>query len=278
MTMRYLFVAAAISLSLISHADIIEDKEPGILEVHYVKTTVSDTIKWKSHSDHMTLRIGRTAAMFYPTERMWADSLRRTNFELHEKIYRELNPIGKPGYVPIGGLEREYLFRNMTEGETMVYRTIAGDPCSYVEPTECPVWEIGQETKEILGYQCRRATCGFRGRVWVVWFTPEIPVSEGPWKLFGLPGLVLEAEDCRGHYSYRATGISSQDIRPVGIRIYNVHDPFRIKSRQRFLQRLYKQYIKGYFVARMSSTFGNGSQSEPIESQYDFQETDYPHE
>lgn len=90
--------------------------------------------------------------MFYPTKRMWADSLLRNNFELHEKLYRESNPIGIPAINPIGGLESEFLFRNVNDGETMVYRRIAGDGYSYSEPTKVPKWEIKQETKEILGY------------------------------------------------------------------------------------------------------------------------------
>lgn len=263
---------------LFANAFIIEDKEPGILEVIYTKTTVGDTLKSQTHSDPMTLRIGKTCAMFYPPKRMWADSLLRTNFELHEKLYREANPIGKPAINPLGGLEAEFLFRNINDGETMVCQSIAGDYYSYTEPTEHPDWELKQEYKEILGYQCQLAVCDFRGRKWSAWFTPEIPIHEGPWKLFGLPGLVLEARDSKNHYSYEATGIMTDNILPVGIKLYIRDKPYNIKSRARYLQKIYRESIKGRFVARMSITFGNGSQSKPKEAQRDSQETDYPHE
>lgn len=276
--MKYLVVILAAMCYFVSRAEIIKDKEPGIIEVQYAKTSVSDTLKGRSHTDPMTLRVGKSSAMFYPTKKMWSDSLSRYNFELHEKLYREANPIGKPAVQPLGGLEREFLFRNVTDGETMVYKSIGGVDYSYSEPTEAPDWEIKQVTKEILGYQCQLATCDFRGRKWNVWFTPEIPVKEGPWKLFGLPGLVLEASDSKHHYSYMATGISTQNIGPVGIRLYIRETPYKLKSRQKFLQKIYDQTIKGKFVASMSRLYGNGSQSIPEHAQYDSQERDYPHE
>ena len=259
-------------------AQIIEDKEPAILEVHYMKTSVADTLENRSDTDPMTLRIGKTSAMFYPPKRMWADSLLQTNFELHEKLYREMNPLGQAEYKPLGGLEREYLFRNIHEGETIVARIIAGDHYWYTEPTEMPVWQILSETKELLGYSCQLATCDFRGRTWYAWFSTDIPVNEGPWKLFGLPGLVLEAYDSKKHYAYKAVGLYTKDLLPVGIRLYNISGkPYKLKSRQAYLQKMYKAYIQGKFVSQMSALYGNGAQSAPIQAQYDFEERDYPH-
>ncbi|UOE39379.1 GLPGLI family protein [Chryseobacterium oryzae] len=64
-------------------------------------------------------------------------------------------------------------------------------------------WTINPtKKKKILGYDCLFATAIFRGRSWNAWFTKEIPVSYGPWKLHGLPGLILEAEDSSTAYSF----------------------------------------------------------------------------
>jgi len=56
-------------------------------------------------------------------------------------------------------------------------------------------WKIQKEFKDISGFKCQKATGIFRGREYVAWFTPEIPVPFGPWKLHGTPGLILEAYD-----------------------------------------------------------------------------------
>ena len=275
--MRYVSLFVLLFVTSNVMAQIIEDKEPAILEVHYIKTWVADTLENRSYSEDMTLRVGKTSAMFYPPKRMWADSLLRTNFELHEKLYREMNPLGQAEYKPLGGLEREYLFRNINAGETIVARIIAGDHYWYTEPTEMPVWQILSETKELLGYSCQLASCDFRGRTWYAWFSTDIPVNEGPWKLFGLPGLVLEAYDSKKHYAYKAVGLYTQNLQPVGIRLYVRNKPFTLKSRQAYLQKMYKAYIQGNFASQMSALYGNGAQSDPSQAQYDYQERDYPH-
>ena len=63
-------------------------------------------------------------------------------------------------------------------------------------------WKIYSETKTIGEYICNKATCTFRGRNYEAWFTTKIPISAGPWKLNGLPGLILQAYDETGEVQY----------------------------------------------------------------------------
>ncbi len=59
----------------------------------------------------------------------------------------------------------------------------------------------------ILNYQCHKAETTFRGRSYTAWFTIDIPINEGPWKLYGLPGLILKLEDNDLLFSYEAVGL-----------------------------------------------------------------------
>jgi len=61
-------------------------------------------------------------------------------------------------------------------------------------------WEISTETKKIVRFSCTKATANFRGRSYVAWFTTDIPLPYGPWKLMGLPGLIIEAYDTNLEY------------------------------------------------------------------------------
>jgi hypothetical protein len=77
----------------------------------------------------------------------------------------------------------------------------------YKESIEKPQWIIGSDTIRILSYLCRKAVCQFYGRIWTAWFAPNIPINAGPWKLSGLPGLILKASDNRNHYVFECIGI-----------------------------------------------------------------------
>lgn len=70
-------------------------------------------------------------------------------------------------------------------------------------------WETGEEVKSILGYQCQKATGSLYGREWTVWFTMDIPVSDGPWLLCGLPGLILEATDGDNIFHFTTVELSN---------------------------------------------------------------------
>jgi GLPGLI family protein len=73
-------------------------------------------------------------------------------------------------------------------------------------------WEITQFTKNILGYNCKSATCELRGRKYIIWYTEDIPASIGPWKFYGLPGLILEAKDNKDIFCFTAKSIENDSI------------------------------------------------------------------
>lgn len=79
--------------------------------------------------------------------------------------------------------------------------------CYYTEPMMQQCWELKNERQEILGFQCQKACCNWRGRSFIAWFSPEIPIRQGPWCFGGLPGLILSIHDEGMLYHWEAIGI-----------------------------------------------------------------------
>lgn len=79
-------------------------------------------------------------------------------------------------------------------GKTTVREFIFPHEYEGYEPTPDIAWALTDDTLTVNGYLCQQATTMFRGVKWHVWYTEEIPSSAGPWRLRGLPGMIVEAK------------------------------------------------------------------------------------
>ena len=105
------------------------------------------------------------------------------------------------------------------EGQTTVREFIFPHDYEGYEPTPDIAWTLTNDTLTVSGYYCQTATCKFRGVAWTVCYTEEIPSSAGPWRLRGLPGLIVKAESeahtfCLTELRKEASSITAPEHRP----------------------------------------------------------------
>lgn len=67
-------------------------------------------------------------------------------------------------------------------------------------------WKVLNEKEKIGEYNTQKATTEFGGRQWTAWFSTEIPFQDGPYKFYGLPGLIVKIEDTGKNYSWVLQG------------------------------------------------------------------------
>lgn len=106
-------------------------------------------------------------------------------------------------------------------------------------------WELlDNVSKEIAGYKVFQAKTKWRGRIWTVWFTPEVPLDNGPWKLGGLPGLIFEAYDEANHYHFTLIGINLMESYPIikdkEYGVYGFRKEFEVIDRLTFLRKCHQ--------------------------------------
>ncbi|MBP3213426.1 MAG: GLPGLI family protein [Bacteroidaceae bacterium] len=82
----------------------------------------------------------------------------------------------------------------LPNGQTTIREFIFPHEYEGYEPTPDIIWTLSEDTITISGYLCQQATATFRGVEWQVYYTEEVPSSAGPWRLRGLPGLIVKAE------------------------------------------------------------------------------------
>jgi len=79
----------------------------------------------------------------------------------------------------------------------------------------------------------QKATTSFAGRQYIAWFTPEIPVPDGPYKFNGLPGLIIEIADLKDHYHFKLTGF---EILKEPVKTILDLDNFKLVTKKDFIK------------------------------------------
>jgi len=106
-------------------------------------------------------------------------------------------------------------------------------------------WTLHDESTTIAGYLCQKAVCSFRGRDFEAWFAPDIPISNGPWKFGGLPGLILKIYDTDRLFVFECAKIETfQKAYPVKKHEFSGFvETDRIKFRN-LMKEMYKDFKK----------------------------------
>ncbi len=180
-----------------------QQSEPALARVIYEFTHLNDTLQPdKPHKEEMILYIGRQASLYgtYTSERV------------NQQIKKQLDDPAFDGNLTIigsGPTTRESYYAKPAEQVFKALSSVAGE--RYVIDAEYPAidWQLSDETRTIGGYTAQKATARFKGRDYTAWFTAEVPFQAGPWKLLGLPGLVLEATDSREEVVFRYAGFET---------------------------------------------------------------------
>lgn len=282
--MRSLVFFLLLGVAFTSNAQTEKVLEPAVLECHYELSALRDTVSRSNIGrDLMILRVGKSISQFFSYYAYTSDSLLATSGGAEKFGNNFIDALTKGDKSTLPGVKTtsDYIYKNYPKGRISLYCTdVALNYYRIVEDYTPQAWEVKDSTREVLGYKCQMATCNYRGRRYVVWFASDIPVSDGPWKLAGLPGLILEAYDVQHHYHYTAVKLLQAGLRPVAL--YNTDRKYEKTDRITYL-RLMSDYLFGRRNSLEDGSAALGldikvaasSTSKGKVKQYDFMERDY---
>ncbi|WP_294273383.1 GLPGLI family protein [uncultured Chryseobacterium sp.] len=70
-------------------------------------------------------------------------------------------------------------------------------------------WEILPEKNKMANFEVQKAKVTYGGRNWTAWFTAEIPIQDGPYVFYGLPGLIVKISDDQNDYNFSLTEVKN---------------------------------------------------------------------
>lgn len=168
--------------------------------VYYDLRMVEDTVNAPDIAvkETMRLELGDRVSLFYSQMEYQSDSVNAVVMKNGGNSYSG------------GGQVKWRLYKNYPEeGKIALLERFGMDRFVCTEDYAAPRWQpVADSSAVILGYRCSLATATYKGRTWYAWYAEDIPFDAGPWKLGGLPGLILRAYDAPRHYVFDAVGMS----------------------------------------------------------------------
>jgi GLPGLI family protein len=150
----------------------------------------------------MLLDIDKSGSKYYGQEKFIADSTSQADVERQLKLSPNNISISrndKPGMISYK-VTKQY-----PDFKTHLFTRISND--SYkIEEDKKPEWKILPEKQKIGEYNAQKATTKYGGREWTAWFSTDLPFQDGPYKFYGLPGLIVKIEDKTGSHSLTLVG------------------------------------------------------------------------
>jgi GLPGLI family protein len=174
------------------------------LMVHYKFTHIMDTTKRAlTRTENMVLFVGKSASAYRSYDGLVAD-------QQFKKAYAEAvasSPDGRPRINRNGVGSRSQYFQYPGEQKLITKDYLMVN--AYLIEGAMPAinWKISDDTATFSGLHCQKANGHFKGRDYIVWFCPDLPVHTGPWKLNGLPGIIIDAHDTKNEVVFAFDGV-----------------------------------------------------------------------
>ncbi|MES2419632.1 MAG: GLPGLI family protein [Bacteroidota bacterium] len=194
----------------VSAALFAQNPDKALSRVSYSFTHIQDTTqKDKPYTENMLLVIGKNASVYTSYDKIKRDLAMQNQVKEQLKnqagsgqttLIVQGDPIGK-----VSGLDY-FFFAN--ENKFITKERVFNN--YLIEETAPKIeWKITKDTASFAGIHCLKATTHFKGRNWIAWFAPDLPFQSGPWKLNGLPGLIIEAYDEQKEVQFQFAGMEN---------------------------------------------------------------------
>lgn len=173
--------------------------------------------KWKSEKKSSELNNELCVLITKDNQSSFFESYENFRLDsLKTKVINDYSKNNSQGPLRLPSDEKSSLFRPLII-KNPTNNTITTEEKAYVKlfsvTNTCPInWKIKSNPAEsILGYKTQKAVCEFGGRNWTAWFTNEIPIMDGPYKFYGLPGLILKIQDSDENYTFEIKSIIKEN-------------------------------------------------------------------
>ena len=193
----------------------------------------------------MVLQIGKRYSKFTCVNKLLSDSLMIAFKDLDLIVAVNKVVSGTKGS-PVGTLCKYYVYKNYPiKGQVNFIGDLGSKTSLSVNEKPSFNWKYIEGDTTILTYSCLKATCSYGGRDYIAWFTPDIPISDGPYKFFGLPGLIVRIADTHKEHIFQLYKVkNSRNNREM----FFIEDNYLSESTPQGYTKALKRYVSSLYM------------------------------
>lgn len=182
-----------------------------LARITYTYINQNDTLKnGKPFSENMMLFAGKNASLYASYDKI------RNAINVDQKVRAAMALKNSVGSITIDTMpldqaiqgsyfvfakENKYIFKETVQMQDFIIET----------PLPALKWKILNDTLNIAGIQCQKATVTFEGKNWITWFAPNLPFLSGPYLFNNLPGLIIEVYNEDKTIQYQFAGLENAE-------------------------------------------------------------------
>lgn len=176
-------------------------------KINYEVTFIKDSLKENERiTEEMSLYLKNNNSLYISDKKIKFDNYFHDDNNLNENSLGENN-------IDISKISKKYplpsikhTIKKNKEHDT-IYTRLNSTTYLLKEKSDFKNWKLTNEESTFLDYKIKKATIYIFGRNWEAWYTEDIPISDGPYRFRGLPGLILKLTDADHYFTFETISI-----------------------------------------------------------------------
>lgn len=182
-------------------------------QIEFNKTVNMHAIFKKMAAKDKSVYMQQAADNFIRTQPQFKIMKSTLTFSNNKTLFKPIEEAAAMNWYTMAASQNNMIYTDLAASHSIAQKKVFEETFLVSDSTRKIKWKITDETRNIAGYDCRRANALMMDSVYVVaFYTDEIVPSGGPESFSGLPGMILGVALPHDNITWFATSVSDKAV------------------------------------------------------------------